>query len=128
MTLNKSMMIFAMPLLFAACDDKSAAEVDQARYAHGQIVFERLCSSCHDAKTRSHRVGPYLVGVEGRRAGTVSGFDFSPAMRAYGTEWDAKSLDAFIAAPTIAVPGTKMVINPVSDTADRTDVIYYLTH
>lgn len=118
--------ILAMALLLAACDDTSGDATDEALYAQGQKAFERLCSSCHDAQTRAHRIGPHLVGLEGRPAGSVEAFDFSPAMRSFGATWDAKTLDTFLAAPLSAVPGTKMVIEPVTDAAQRAAVVYYL--
>jgi cytochrome c len=38
-------------------------------------------------------VGPNLNGVFGRQAGSVSGFNYSPAMKASGLKWDDKTLN-----------------------------------
>jgi cytochrome c len=127
MTRNR-LTLPAMAFLLAACDDQSTSEaLDEALYMQGEIVFERLCSTCHDERARAHKVGPYLVGLMGRRAGSVSGFNYSPAMRALDVEWGADALDAFLVDPTTTVPGTMMVIEPVDDPAERAALIYYLT-
>lgn len=71
-------------------------------------------------------MGPNLHGLFGRKAGTVAGFKtYSPALKASGIVWDAKSLDQYLAAPTTKVPGTRMVVK-VSDPARRAALIAYL--
>ncbi len=125
---RKSMIMLALSLFLAACEDDPTPEIaDQALYARGEIVFERFCASCHEVEARAHKVGPHLVGLMGRRAGSPSGFVYSPAMREFGLEWDADTLEAFLVDPPTTVPGTKMVIEPVADPAERAAVIYYLT-
>jgi len=120
--------LIAMALLLAACDDQSRPEVvDETLYAQGQRVFLRLCRGCHQVEMRRNTIGPHLVDLMGRRAGSVDGYDFSPAMREFDIEWDAESLYAFLLDPPTTVPGTKMVIEPVDDPDESAAVIYYLT-
>jgi cytochrome c len=64
--------------------------------------------------------------VVGRKAGTAAGYTYSPAMKAYGKTWTAATLDAYLAAPMQAVPGTKMVFLGVKDAAKRASLIGYL--
>jgi cytochrome c len=117
--------ILATVFVLAACDEQSTTVVvDEALYAQGKIAFQRLCTTCHDGRDK---VGPDLAGLMGRRAGSVSGFDYSPAMRAFDIKWDADALDAFLIDPPATIPGTKMVVEPVDDLDERTAVIYYLT-
>jgi cytochrome c len=86
-----------------------------------------MCTACHTvAKGGRNGIGPNLSGLIGRRAGSVPGFTYSAAMKSSGLTWDAKTLDAFLAAPTKKVPGTKMPIS-VSDPAKRAVIIAYLT-
>jgi cytochrome c len=86
-----------------------------------------MCTACHTvAKGGRNGIGPNLSGLIGRRAGSVPGFTYSAAMKGSGLTWDAKTLDAFLAAPTKKVPGTKMPIS-VSDPAKRAAIIAYLT-
>ncbi|MDG2523440.1 c-type cytochrome [Caulobacter segnis] len=90
--------------------------------ARGKTLFSR-CVTCH--KPASGPMGPSLNGVLGRKAGTATGFRYSKALTASGKTWSETELDAFLAAPGKAVPGTSMFIN-VANPKDRADVIAYL--
>ncbi len=90
---------------------------------HGKAVFGR-CSGCHALSGPSFAAPP-LAGVMGRKAGGAPGFQYSKAMTAYGKVWDEPLLDAFLAAPATAVPGTSMPVG-LDDAQDRADVIAYL--
>jgi cytochrome c len=89
----------------------------------GQKIYER-CQGCHSIDR--NRAGPRHRGLFGRRAGTVKGFDYSPAMRRSGIVWTAATLERFLAAPTKAVPGTSMGFDGVRDPRERADLIAYL--
>jgi cytochrome c len=90
---------------------------------HGEEVYAR-CLACHALAT--NRVGPRHCGLIGRRAGTVPGFDYSPAMKRSGLVWNEKTLDRFLANPLKVVPGTAMTYDGVPDPKDRADLIAYL--
>lgn len=68
-----------------------------------------VCGTCHKtaAGERSF-MGPNLWRISGRRAGTVPGFAYSPAMRRSPIVWDRARLIAFITNPRHTVPGTRM--------------------
>jgi cytochrome c len=70
-------------------------------------------------------MGPPLAGVVGRKAGTVTGFAYSSALKASGITWTADKLDAFVKAPSKTVPGTKMLLGAPDD-QQRAAVIQYL--
>ena len=53
------------------------------------------CIVCHSLEEGNHEAGPSLHGLKGRKAGEVSGFKFSKAMRTSGVIWDRDTLNAF---------------------------------
>ena len=60
--------------------------------AQGEHAFAK-CALCQ-AKDKSNGIGPGLLGVVGKHAGSVPGFRYSQAMRNSNVVWDEKSLDA----------------------------------
>ena len=85
------------------------------------------CATCHATVAgRPSPMGPNLFGVAGRVSGTVPKFNYSPAMKKAAIKWDAATLDALIAGPRAAVPGTIMPDLPVKDAAKRNEIVSYL--
>ncbi|SNS47487.1 cytochrome c [Sphingomonas laterariae] len=67
------------------------------------------CSVCHKVQPGvPSAMGPNLWGVAGRKAGTLPGYAFTPAMKKYGQPWTKANLVAFLTAPAKVVPGNKM--------------------
>ena len=92
--------------------------------AAGKAAFAQ-CGVCH-AIDASNGVGPGLAGLIGRKAGTQPGFRFSRSMRAAGFNWDAATLDKYLADPQALVPGNVMPFAGVADARTRADLIAYL--
>ena len=92
-------------------------------------LFQR-CYACHSVDPAETGLpGPSLAGVVGRRAAERADFDYSPALREAGRRglvWDETALDAFLADPAGAVPGTSMGFPGLKNEADRRDVVAYL--
>ncbi|WP_202300152.1 c-type cytochrome [Mesorhizobium sp. 131-2-1] len=96
--------------------------------ALGKKVFNR-CMACHDATTDHDKVGPHLLGVVGRTAGTAANFNYSQAMKdagAGGLVWDEANLALYLRAPKLKVPGNKMGFSGLTNDADIANVIAYL--
>ncbi len=93
--------------------------------ARGQSLFQKSCAVCHGKAAAGGGLGPNLIGLKGRKAGTAPGFAYSPALKRYAKSWDAANLDAYLTGPTKLVPGTRMVVK-VTAPADRRDIIAYL--
>lgn len=89
----------------------------------GEQIYVR-CMACH--ALASDRVGPRHCGLLGRRAGSVAGFAYTPAMKNAPLVWDEKTLDLFLKGPTRLVPGTAMTYDGVPDPQERQDLIAYL--
>jgi cytochrome c len=93
----------------------------------GQVAYNNACRTCHSFKEGDNRLGPTLHGVVGRKAGTVEGFAFSPAMKDSGITWDEATLDKFITSPNQVVSGNKMQpFGGVADAGDRKKIVDYL--
>jgi cytochrome c len=89
----------------------------------GQATFAR-CAGCHSMNYDID--APRLCGLIGRRAGTLPGFDYSPAMKLSGIVWNAKTLDRLLADPVKAVPGTTMTTGAIPRRAERDALVAYL--
>ena len=91
--------------------------------AAGESVYSR-CLGCHSLEV--NRTGPKHCGLFGRRAGSVPGFDYSPAMKSSRLVWNDQTLARFLADPLKTVPGTAMTYAGVPEAKDRADLIAYL--
>lgn len=99
----------------------SAAEGDVMA---GERAWQQRCAACHALDT--DRFGPRHRGVVGRKAGSVPGFAYSPALRDAGFVWDAAKLDRWLADPQSLVPGQRMNVL-TRDPQMRADIIAYLS-
>ena len=84
------------------------------------------CAACHAPQPGVTNVGPSLQGVFGRKAGTLTDFRYSPALKRSGITWTAETLDTFLADPQKAIPNNRMPYAGMPDAADRADLIAYL--
>src|SRR5919108_4937125 len=74
----------------------------------GQAAFNNACRTCHTMKRGDNRLGPSLADIIGRKAGSLTGYNYSTSMRQSGIIWDAANLDQFIADPDQVVHGNNM--------------------
>lgn len=96
---------------------------------NGKTIFDQRCAICHAVTSAPGGpvTGPSMVGIVGRKAATVPGFQlYSQALKNSGIVWNAKSLDEFLAMPMQKVPGTTMPMM-IPDAKERGDVIAYMT-
>jgi glucose/arabinose dehydrogenase len=109
----------------ATSQNNSAADPER-----GNQFFQISCALCHSTSlgpgnTIIIKLGPTLVGVMGRQAGTSPHYSFTQAFTDSGLVWNAETLDQFLTSPTTMVPGTTMTA-PVPDASTRADLIAYL--
>ena len=95
----------------------------QTPAGNGEALWKSRCTSCHAID--ADRVGPRHGGLIGRKAGSVPGFAYSPALKAAGFTWDAARLDQWLQGPGKMVPGTRM-FRTVGDAGERAAIIAYL--
>ena len=106
--------------LLLAASPAGAADGDAAR---GEAIYQR-CLACHSLE--HDRVGPRHCGLFGRKAGSLPGYAYSPAMKKHGVTWNEETLDHFLENPLETVPGTKMGYAGVKNPQERADLIAYL--
>jgi cytochrome c len=124
--LGKRFSAAGLLVLAAMTVPLAASGLPQGDPARGEKIYGR-CFACH-AIDRD-RTGPRHAGLFGRRAGSVPGFAYSPAMRKAGMDglmWTEETLDKFLQNPTKFVPGTRMGYAGIKDDQERADLIAYL--
>ncbi|MEO3415119.1 c-type cytochrome [Roseovarius sp. CAU 1744] len=107
----------------------TAAAGDTADVDAGKVIFNK-CKGCHEiGESATHRIGPHLNGLFGRRAGSHADFRYSRSFQragAGGLEWHAETLDAFLEDPRAITSGTRMSFRGLKSAEDRTNLIAYL--
>jgi len=98
--------------------------------AQGKNLFQQNCALCHavsqgPGNTVIAGLGPSLLGILGRRAGSGAGFSYSKDLGESRLVWDSATLDRFLANPTDVAPGTTMLIS-MPDAGNRRDLIAYM--
>jgi cytochrome c len=89
----------------------------------GRSAFENRCTGCHALD--HEKTGPRLAGVVGRKAGTVSAFPYSDAVKKSAVVWNEAVLDKWLTDPESVIPDTDMAFrldNPV----ERAAIIAFL--
>ena len=100
---------------------------DVAINSEGEKLFRLRCGTCHSIDPdRPSVIGPHLAGVFGRPAGSVAGFAYSEAMRAYGKKWTPENMNEFLEKPGELVPGNRMAFIGMSNTEQRKLIIEYM--
>ncbi len=91
----------------------------------GEQGFQR-CNACHSMKPGLNFTGPSLAGILNRKAGTITGFNYSRAVKTSGIVWTVENLDAWITNPQLFIPGTKMEFEGIPDQTVRDELIVIL--
>jgi cytochrome c len=93
----------------------------------GAKVF-RACVACHTLQAdQGNRAGPTLAHLFGRRIATLSGYNFSPALRKLDIVWTPRTVEKlFELGPALFTPGTKMPQQTIGSAADREALVKFL--
>src|SRR5262249_56761042 len=87
---------------------------------------KRACPCPDIGEEARNRVGRELNGIDGRKAGTAEGFNYSDANKNSGITWDEKTFLEYIKDPRAKVPGTKMIFPGIKNEKEATDLWAYL--
>jgi cytochrome c len=90
--------------------------------ARGKTLYQ-ACEACHSINEND--IGPRHRGVVGRRAGSVSDYAYSDALKKSGIVWDEAALNRWLIDPSAMVPGTKMFFK-IDNAQNRADLIAFL--
>ena len=120
-------------LVCAGCDSRSReiksrlSPEEAALYDRGRQLSTE-CWSCHDLYEKNTKVGPHLVGVFGREAGSVPGYPYSEGFARSRIVWDRRTVGAFLSNVPGFIPGTSMVARSVSNPSELRALVFYLEH
>ena len=94
----------------------------------GEREFARKCSVCHTLEEDGkYRAGPSLMGLFGRRVGTLPGYPYSKALRDADFVWNDATIDKLFAlGPHKFTPGSKMPLQRIRSDEKRSALIAYL--
>ena len=94
--------------------------------ASGEKIFKK-CAACHSInKGGSHKIGPALYNVVGRKIGGEAEYKYSKALVKYNKEWNFEELNGFLLKPSKWIKGTKMAYAGLRKEKDRASIIKYL--
>ena len=115
------MWVIAVVILAASTGTTRAQDL-----AAGEQSF-RKCAPCHDiGEGAKVKLGPPLNGLEGRKAGTYEGFNYSEVNKNSGITWSDETFTKYIHAPMQEMPGTRMAFVGIKNDKDVADLWAYL--
>jgi cytochrome c len=123
-------LVLQISLSLAAATMASLPAHADGDAAAGKKVFNK-CMACHDAVAEKDKIGPHLVGVIGRTAGTLESFaaKYSDNMKEAGAEglvWDEATLEPYLRSPKDVIPKGKMAFAGLKSEEEIANVIAYL--
>ncbi len=106
---------------------EAALDIPAGADAHGARVW-RACAACHALTPRSgNMAGPHLVGLFGRRMGSLPGYEYSERLARGDIVWTRETVaDLFTRGPDVVTPGTKMPIQRVGNEDDLRALLDFL--
>ena len=118
--MNKTSILIAAVSVLVTSQASAAGNA-----AQGKKVFNK-CKACHSLAVGKKKIGPSLHGLFGRTSGTITGFNYSKAMKKAAVVWSPETLSQYLANPKKFVPGNRMPFPGLKKEADRANLIAYL--
>jgi cytochrome c len=91
--------------------------------AAGRAVFEKRCTGCHALD--HEKEGPRLAGVVGRKAGTISTFVYSDALKKSAVVWTEGLLYKWLMDPETVIPDNDMSFR-LNNAGERAAIVAFL--
>ena len=114
--------------LFAVTSSLAMASAARAQdVGAGEASFKK-CLACHSiGDGAKNKVGPELNGIDGRKSGTASGYNYSDANKNSGITWGKDQFLEYITDPKAKIPGTKMIFPGIKNEKERNDLWAYIS-
>ena len=94
--------------------------------AAGEQSF-RKCLPCHSiGEHATTKLGPVLNGLDGRKSGSIEGYNYSEANKKADITWNEASFKDYIQNPMSKVPGTKMAFAGIRNETEIANLWAYL--
>jgi cytochrome c len=115
-----------MLVLAAAVLAASAGAAGAQDLTAGENSFKK-CLPCHSVgEDAKNKVGPVLNGLEGRKSGTIEGYNYTESNKNSGITWSDETFKEYIKDPRAKIPGTKMVFAGIKNEKEVNDLWAYL--
>jgi cytochrome c len=94
----------------------------------GQALFNQKCKVCHQiGEGAKNFVGPELNGLNGRKTGSVEGYNYSEANKGSGITWSEDEFKKYITSPKTVIANTKMIFAGLPKETDRDNIWAYIS-
>lgn len=114
-------------LLIAAVISVAGTGVAAAQDLTAGATSYKKCVTCHDVgPTAKNKVGPVLNGLDGRKSGTIAGYNYSEANKSSGITWSEATFLEYIRDPKARIPGTKMIFPGIKNEGDAKSLWAYI--
>jgi cytochrome c len=114
--------IVAAAVIVASASAAAAQDV-----AKGEQAFHK-CLPCHSiGDGAENKIGPELNGLDGRKSGTVPGYEYSDANKNSGIVWNEAKFKEYVKDPKAVVPGTKMMFAGIKSDQEISDLWAYVS-
>jgi cytochrome c len=114
-------------LLIAAVISVAGTGVAAAQDLTAGATSYKKCVTCHDVgPTAKNKVGPVLNGLDGRKSGTIAGYNYSEANKSSGITWSEATFLDYIKDPKAKIPGTKMIFPGIKNEGEAKSLWAYI--
>lgn len=114
---------FALAAIAILAASASAVAQDLAA---GENSFKK-CLPCHSVgEGAKNKVGPVQNGLDGRKSGTIEGYNYTDANKNAGITWNEETFSEYIKDPRAKIPGTKMVFAGIKNENEIKNLWAYL--
>jgi len=93
-----------------------------------EAAFKKYCVNCHSLTPGLSSIAPDLVGVVGRKAGTLKTYKYSAALKDADFVWSPEKLNEWLKSPHGILPETEMTFVGLKNDKERAQIVDFLEH